>query len=160
MTNDLLSQLDAIRKEHGCGSDQSGSTQRHAAKWSKQVLAGEKKLAGAVTVPAPTSTVPRNEPLLKVLKEKYKSRGFGWTVTNIERKAKDKVRVVKVLQLHNYPGADKGYMLTLVDLLILPAGEVDSYAEALCAARRRMPRKSKQRRGAGRFGAGLACNAW
>lgn len=162
MTDEVVSRLDAIRKEHGCGFDsQTGSTMRHAAKWSKRVTSGQQELAGGLVVPAKYETFPSHEPLFELLKEKFKGAGFSWSVVDHERnKGTDNSRVVKVLQIHNYPGAKKGYMLTLADLFILPAEQIDEYAEALRAVHRRTLRKTKQRRGAGRFSGGLGCNAW
>ncbi len=158
MTVGLLAELNGIRKKNGCKSDDTG-TQKFAAAWSKKVAEGEISVSGiAAGALKDNSEWPRHKPLLDRLAEKYKARGFRWresaTPTSDGR---------KMLQFVNYPGADKGYMLTLADLLVLPADSVDQYAEALYQAHKHTPRKVKYRRGAGRFNGfveGARCGGW
>lgn len=155
MTNELLSKLNATRKLYGCGFDQdTGSTWRYARRWSKKLIDGQLKQARALDVPAiQEGRFPRHEPLLMLLKEKYKDRNFGWTVDKHVRVN----QTVSVLKFYNYPGANKGHLLTLADLFILPAEEIDEYAEALCKEQKsRMPRKTKRRRGAGCYSSAAA----
>jgi hypothetical protein len=116
-----LMQLNAIREQYGCQRNAAG-TGDFASSWSKRIV------SAGLLVPKQSEVWPRNAPLLDLLVAKFEVTGFKW-----EKKEWTDKRGVKrrSLQFTNYPGASKGYVLTLADLYFLPVELVDECAAVL-----------------------------